>query len=97
MVYFNQNRLVSLERVTETMADLYGQNVSEGIVVSAGRCVAQQVNPVNELVKQLLAEQSEVVSHHDETGVRLEEHKVKQSFLDVASYTLCLCVEKEKL
>ena len=70
MVYFNQYHFVSLERVTEIMADLYGQNVSEGTVVSAGRYVAQQVNPVNELVKQHLAEQTEV-TQHDETGVRV--------------------------
>jgi transposase len=70
MVYFNQYHFVALERVTEIMADLYGQNVSEGTVVSAGRCIAQQVNLVNELVKQHLAEQAEV-TQHDETGVRV--------------------------
>jgi transposase len=70
MVYFNQYHFVALERVTEIMADLYGQNVSEGTVVSAGRYIAQQVNPVNELVKQHLAEQAEV-TQHDETGVRV--------------------------
>jgi transposase len=70
MVYFNQYHFVALERVTEIMADLYGQNVSEGTVVSAGRCIAQQVNPVNELVKRHLAEQAEV-TQHDETGMRV--------------------------
>jgi transposase len=70
MVYFNRYHFVALERVTEIMADLYGQNISEGTVVFAGRCVAQQVNPVNELVKQHLAEQAEV-TQHDETGVRV--------------------------
>jgi transposase len=70
MVYFNHYHFVALERVAEIMADLYGQPVSEGTIVSAGRCVAQQVNPGNELVKQYLAEQAEV-THHDETGVRV--------------------------
>jgi transposase len=70
MVYFNNYHFVSLERVAEIMADLYGQPVSEGTVVAAGRCVAQQVKPVNEGVKQYLAEQAEV-THHDETGVRM--------------------------
>jgi transposase/uncharacterized coiled-coil protein SlyX len=70
MVYFNQYHFVSLERVTEIMADLYGQKVSEGTVVSAGRSVAQQVNLANELVKLHLAEQAEV-TQHDETGVRV--------------------------
>jgi len=70
MVYFNQYHFVSLERVAEIMADLYGQQVSEGTVVSAGRCIGQQVDPVNELIKQHLAEQAEV-TQHDETGVRV--------------------------
>jgi len=70
MVYFNQYHFVSLERVTEILADLYGQNVSEGTVVSAGRCIAQQVNLANELGKLHLAEQAEV-TQHDETGVRV--------------------------
>jgi len=70
MVYFNQYHFVALERVTEIMADLYGQNVSEGTVVVAGQHIAQQVSPVNELVKQYLAEQAEV-TQHDETGVRV--------------------------
>ena len=70
MVYFNNYHFVSLERVAEIMADLYGQNVSEGTIVSAGRCVAQQVSPVNELVKQYLSEQAEV-TQHDETGIRV--------------------------
>jgi len=70
MVYFNQYHFVALERVTEIMVDLYGQNVSEGTIVSASRCIAQQVNPVNELVKQYLVEQAEV-TQHDETGARV--------------------------
>jgi len=70
MVYFNHYHFVALERVAEIMADLYGQPVSEGTVVSAGRWVAQQVRPVNGLVKQYLTEQAEV-TQHDETGVRV--------------------------
>ena len=70
MVYFNQYHFVALERVAEIMADLYGQNVSEGTIVSAGQRIAQQVSPVNELVKQYLTGQAEV-TQHDETGVRV--------------------------
>lgn len=68
MVYFNQYHFVSLERVAEIMSDLYGQEVSEGTIVSAGLTIAQQVSSVNERVKTHLIEQAEV-SHHDETGV----------------------------
>ena len=71
MVYFNQYHFVSLERVAEIMADLYGQHVSEGTIVAAGQHIAQQVSPVNTLVKQYLAEQAEV-TQHDETGMRVE-------------------------
>jgi len=70
MVYFNHYHFVALERVAEIIADLYGQPVSEGTIVSAGRYAAQQVNSVNEWVKQHLTEQAEV-TQHDETGVRV--------------------------
>jgi transposase len=70
MVYFNQYHFVGLERVAEIMADLYGQNISEGTIVSASQCVAQQVSRVNELVKQHLTDQAQV-TQHDETGVRM--------------------------
>ena len=70
MVYFNQYHFVALERVAEIMVDLYGQEVSEGTIVSAGLKIAQQVSPVNEQLKEYLTEQAEV-SHHDETGVRV--------------------------
>ena len=70
MVYFNQYHFVSLERVAEIMVDLYGQEVSEGTIVSAGLKTAQQVSLVNEQVKEYLTKQAEV-SHHDETGVRV--------------------------
>jgi transposase len=71
MVYFNQYHFVPLERVAEIMADLYGQEVSEGTIVSAGLVIAQQVGPVNEQIKAHLIEQT-AVSHHDETGMRVE-------------------------
>jgi len=71
MVYFNQYHFVSLERTAEIMTDLYGQEVSQGTIVTAGLAIAQQVKPVNERVKKHLIEQTEV-SQHDETGARVE-------------------------
>lgn len=71
MVYFNQYHFVPLERVAEIMVDLYGQEVSEGTIISAGLVVAQQVGPVNEQIKAHLIEKT-AVSHHDETGMRVE-------------------------
>lgn len=71
MVYMNQYHFVPLERVAEMMSDLYDQNVSEGTIVSAGLAIAQQVKSVNEQIKTHLIEQT-AVSHHDETGMRVE-------------------------
>ena len=71
MVYFNHYHFVSLERVAEIMVDLYGQEVCEGTIVSASLAISQQVSPVNEQVKAHLIEHAEV-SHHDETGVRVD-------------------------
>ena len=71
MVYFNQHHYVSLERVAEIMADLYGQKVGEGTIVAASQQLAQQVSPVNEWIKQHLSKQAEI-TQHDETGVRVE-------------------------
>jgi transposase len=71
MVYLNQYHFIPLERVAEIMSDLYDQDVSEATIVSAGLAVAQQVEPVNEQIKTHLIEQT-AVSHHDETGMRVE-------------------------
>jgi transposase len=71
MVYFSQYHFVSLERVAEIMADLYTQPVSEGTIVEACLTTAAQVAPVNAQVKQqLIADVA--VTHHDETGVRVQ-------------------------
>ena len=70
MVYFSQYHFVSLERVAEIMTDLYAQPVSEGTIVEACLGAAVQVAPVNEQVKQHLTAH-EAVTHHDETGARV--------------------------
>ena len=69
MVYFNQYHFVSIERVAEIMVDLYGQEVSEGTIISSGLKLAQQVSLVNEKIKEHLT-MHEDVTHHDETGLR---------------------------
>ncbi|HSG43803.1 MAG TPA: IS66 family transposase [Anaerolineales bacterium] len=71
MVYFSQYHFVSLERVTEIFSDLYNQPVSEGTIVEACLKTAEQVVAVNQDVKQHLSEE-EIVTHHDETGARVE-------------------------
>jgi transposase len=70
MVYFSQYHFVSLERVTEIFSDLYNQPISEGTIVEACLRIAEQVTAVNQDVKHHLNE--EIVTHHDETGARVE-------------------------
>jgi transposase len=63
--------MIPLERVSETLAEFYGQEVAEGTIVEACQEVAEQVKPVNTAIKTHLTEQEEVV-HFDETGTRIE-------------------------
>jgi transposase len=70
MVYFNQYHFVSLERVAEIYADLYGQPISEGTLVEACQTAAEQVSGVNQQIKQHLTDREEL-THHDETGARV--------------------------
>jgi len=70
-VYFSQYQLLPLERTSELFADLYGQPLAEGTIVSACEEVAEQVKPVSEVIKAHLIEEESVV-HFDETGLRVE-------------------------
>lgn len=70
MVYLNQYQLIPLERVSETLAEFYGQGVAEGTIVAAGQEVAEKVQPVNTAIQTHLTEQEAVV-HFDETGTQV--------------------------
>jgi len=70
-VYFSQYQLLPLERTSELFADLYGQPLAEGTIVSACKDVAEQVTPVIEAIKDHLIEEERVV-HFDETGLRVD-------------------------
>lgn len=70
LVYFSQYHCVPLARVTEIMADLYAQPVSEGTIVAACAAAAARVAPVTAAIKWQLTAHT-AVTHHDETGLRV--------------------------
>lgn len=70
-VYFNQYQLLPLERTGEVLDALYGQALSEGIILEACQEVAEQVEPGNAAIQKHLTEKEETV-HFDETGARVE-------------------------
>jgi transposase len=63
--------MVPLERVSETLSEFYGQDVSEGTIVEACQETAAQVQGVNAAIQVHLTEQESLV-HFDETGTRVE-------------------------
>jgi len=58
------------EYQAEIFADLYGQSISKGTVVEACQTTAEQLDGLNQQVKQQLTEQ-EALTLHDETGARV--------------------------
>lgn len=81
MVYFNQYHHIPVERTSEIMADLYEQAVGDGTVVTASEQLAQEVESVNQTVKDYLIDTHEPV-HLDETGARVNK---KLQWIHVAS------------
>ena len=81
LVYFNQYHHIPVERTGEIMADLYGQAIGDGTVVTASDQLAEKVETVNLAVKNYLIDTSEPV-HLDETGARVDK---KLHWIHVAS------------
>ena len=69
MVYFNNYQLVPLKRTAEIIADLYQQEVAEGVVLAAVKEIARRVNQMNKKIKAHLTQTEEAV-HFDESGMR---------------------------
>jgi transposase len=70
MVYFHEYQLLPLERTTETIHDLYNQDIAEDTILSACQELAQKVAPVQEAVKDHLTYAAEV-AQFDESGARV--------------------------
>jgi transposase len=70
MAYFHEYQLLPLERTSETFHDLYYQDIAEGTILSACQELAEQVAPVQEVVKNHLTYTAKVV-RFDESGARV--------------------------
>lgn len=67
MTYFHEYQLLPLGRTSETLHDLYAQEISEGTIQSACEELAYYVAPVQEAVKDYLTYAAKVV-RFDESG-----------------------------
>jgi len=70
MTYFHEYQLLPLGRTSETLHDLYAQEISESTIESACKELAYQVAPVQEAVKDYLTYAAKVV-RFDESGARV--------------------------
>jgi transposase len=69
VVYLVEHQLVPYARVRELLADLFGQSLSVGTLVTMVQHCAQALAPVEEALKAQA--QAAPVLHNDETGVRV--------------------------
>jgi transposase len=69
VVYLVEQQLVPYARVRELLADLFGQSLSVGTLVTMVQQCATRLAPVEETLKA--EAQAAPVLHHDETGVRV--------------------------
>jgi transposase len=70
MVYFHEYQLLPLERTTETLHDLYNQDIAEDTILFACQELAKKVAPVQAAVKDHLTYTAKVV-RFDESGARV--------------------------
>jgi transposase len=85
VAYFKDYQFVAVERICEMMEDFYGHRPSEGTVLRISLEGAERVLSVQEAVREYL-KVPVPVTHHDETGMRVEGkncwlHTVSTEFL----------------
>jgi len=67
--YFTNYHHIPLERTADIFEDVFGQRISEAVILDANRDGAEHVTPSNEAVKEQLIESD--VAHFDESGMRV--------------------------
>ncbi|MEZ4860643.1 MAG: IS66 family transposase [Caldilineaceae bacterium] len=70
--YLNTYQLLPMARSCELLGDFYGHQPAEAIIQEANQAVQAGSEPALEAIKQALIQ--EAVTHHDESGVRVEGH-----------------------
>ncbi|MEZ4860333.1 MAG: IS66 family transposase [Caldilineaceae bacterium] len=70
--YLNTYQLLPIARSCELLGDFYGHQPAEAIIQEANQAVQAGSEPALEAIKQALIQ--EEVTHHDESGVRVEGH-----------------------
>ncbi len=68
--YFTNYHHLPLDRTAQLFEDVFGQRISEAVILGANAEGAIQVSPSNEVVKQHLIDAD--VAHFDESGLRVE-------------------------
>lgn len=70
--YLNTYQLLPMARSCELLGDFYGHQPAEAIILEANQAVKQGSEPTIDAIKEALTQ--EPVTHHDESGVRVEGH-----------------------
>jgi transposase len=68
-VYLHQGQLLPTARTCETLAALYGCQISEATVIQWGEVAAERLAPTMERIAELLV--ASPLQHGDETGIRI--------------------------
>jgi len=70
--YLNTYQLLPIARSCELLGDFYGHQPAEALILEANQAVKQGSEPAVDAIKQALTQAP--VTHHDESGVRVEGH-----------------------
>jgi transposase len=69
-VYLNQYHFLPYKRLQEFFKDIFGQSISQGMLVKINRQCHKKIEPVTTEIKRQL--QISASLHHDESGIRID-------------------------